>query len=164
ERSEPGGHRSTRLMAFQTSDVKSLLASEPIGPAAYDIRGGLQGSTGKTVPSSQGSGRPSRFTAGCSADPRQVPQHENHRVFACHPVGPGSHSSALTLSLGTGREGAPMADEDQSHPSRGGGAMTPADGATNPGTHRLLPRAPAISWWMLLLTTVAILMTSVDHQ
>lgn len=34
----------------------------------------------------------------------------------------------------------------------------------NPGTHRVLPRAPAISWWMLLLTTVAILMTSVDHQ
>ncbi|MBK0332411.1 MFS transporter [Brachybacterium sp. MASK1Z-5] len=34
----------------------------------------------------------------------------------------------------------------------------------NPGTHRLVPRAPAISWWMLLLTTVAILMTSVDHQ
>ena len=57
-----------------------------------------------------------------------------------------------------------MADDDQSHPSRGGRAMTPADGATNPGTHRLLPRAPAISWWMLLLTTVAILMTSVDHQ
>src|SRR5699024_206212 len=57
-----------------------------------------------------------------------------------------------------------MADDDQSHPSRGGSAMTPADGATNPGTHRLLPRAPAISWWMLLLTTVAILMTSVDHQ
>jgi MFS family permease len=40
-----------------------------------------------------------------------------------------------------------------------------ADAAgANPGTHRLLPRAPAISWWMLLLTTVAILMTSVDHQ
>jgi MFS family permease len=36
--------------------------------------------------------------------------------------------------------------------------------AVNPGTHRLLPRAPAFSWWMLLLTTVAILMTSVDHQ
>lgn len=38
------------------------------------------------------------------------------------------------------------------------------DGAVNPGTTHLIPRAPAISWWMLLLTTLAILMTSVDHQ
>lgn len=38
------------------------------------------------------------------------------------------------------------------------------DAGVNPGTHHLLPRAPAISWWMLLITTVAILMTSVDHQ
>jgi MFS family permease len=38
------------------------------------------------------------------------------------------------------------------------------DAGVNPGTHHLLPRAPAISWWMLLLTTIAILMTSVDHQ
>lgn len=47
------------------------------------------------------------------------------------------------------------------------GPTEPADAdaaGINPGTHRLVPRAPAISWWMLLLTTVAILMTSVDHQ
>jgi MFS family permease len=34
----------------------------------------------------------------------------------------------------------------------------------NPGTHSLVPRAPALSWWMLVITTLAILMTSVDHQ
>ncbi|OYO10423.1 MFS transporter [Enemella evansiae] len=33
----------------------------------------------------------------------------------------------------------------------------------NPGTTRLLPRAPALSWWTLLITTLAILMISVDH-
>lgn len=57
-----------------------------------------------------------------------------------------------------------MADDAQSHPSHGGSDMPASDPGMNPGTHQLLPRAPAISWWMLLLTTVAILMTSVDHQ
>ncbi|OYO08112.1 MFS transporter [Enemella evansiae] len=33
----------------------------------------------------------------------------------------------------------------------------------NPGTTRLLPRASALSWWTLLITTLAILMISVDH-
>ena len=45
-----------------------------------------------------------------------------------------------------------------------GAAGTPPEDGVNPGTHHLLPRAPAISWWMLLITTLAILMTSVDHQ
>lgn len=40
----------------------------------------------------------------------------------------------------------------------------PGGARVNPGTRHLVPRAPAISWWILLLTTVAILMTSVDHQ
>ncbi len=47
---------------------------------------------------------------------------------------------------------------------RGARGDIPVDAGVNPGTRHLLPRAPAISWWMLLLTTIAILMTSVDHQ
>lgn len=33
----------------------------------------------------------------------------------------------------------------------------------NPGATSWVPRAPAMSWWTLLITTLAILMTSVDH-
>ncbi|PWH07198.1 MFS transporter [Brachybacterium endophyticum] len=58
-----------------------------------------------------------------------------------------------------------MTDSDAPRPSSA--PASPPDAAesgTNPGTHRIVPRAPAFSWWMLLLTTIAILMTSVDHQ
>lgn len=51
-----------------------------------------------------------------------------------------------------------------SSPSPSAARGVPPEAGVNPGTHRLVPRAPAISWWMLLLTTTAILMTSVDHQ
>lgn len=33
----------------------------------------------------------------------------------------------------------------------------------NPGTHSVMPKAHALSWWTLLITTLAILMTSIDH-
>lgn len=57
---------------------------------------------------------------------------------------------------------------DASAPDASGPAATDAGASApevpeNPGTHHLLPRAPALSWWMLLITTLAILMTSVDH-
>ena len=57
-----------------------------------------------------------------------------------------------------------MTHEVPTHPQGGSDGPDPDVFGVNPGTHRLLPRAPAISWWMLLLTTIAILMTSVDHQ
>ena len=57
-----------------------------------------------------------------------------------------------------------MTHEVPSQSQGGSNGPDPEVSGVNPGTHRLLPRAPAISWWMLLLTTIAILMTSVDHQ
>lgn len=42
-------------------------------------------------------------------------------------------------------------------------AVARASSALNPGATGLMPRAPALSWWTLLITTLAILMTSVDH-
>ena len=57
-----------------------------------------------------------------------------------------------------------MSRPDPSAPPASPGQDPPAEAGVNPGSHSLVPRAPAISWWMLLLTTVAILMTSVDHQ
>ncbi|MFC7458196.1 MFS transporter [Brachybacterium sp. GCM10030267] len=50
--------------------------------------------------------------------------------------------------------------QDQSPDGR---AISRADSELNPGASSWIPRAPALSWWTLLITTLAILMTSVDH-
>ena len=42
-------------------------------------------------------------------------------------------------------------------------AIARAASELNPGASSWIPKAPALSWWTLLITTLAILMTSVDH-
>ena len=57
----------------------------------------------------------------------------------------------------------PFEPPSSAQPDGAGSGKAPSDAGVNPGTHSVIPKAPGLSWVTLLITTLAILMTSVDH-